>query len=169
MWELRKMVERAFAWAESKSKTRVNPIHGEPEAFLILSDSFAVSSEDTEESIQEGCVEVEDGVFAFSFCPKLYHWFMSPKSSSVKPTSFTCRTLQGPSWTPPCLTWMMTRPFWPVLATPQGLLAPAAPAAMGWVVQLEWWPLSYLGCAYAYACLYFIYIRAEKQLGPIEV
>lgn len=60
------MIERAFAWAESKSKTRVNAIHGEPEAFLILSDSFAVSSEDTEENIQEGNVEVEDRDFLFS-------------------------------------------------------------------------------------------------------
>ena len=74
------MIERAFAWAESKSKTRVNAIHGEPEAFLILSDSFAVSSEDTEENIQEGNVEVEDRDFLFS-C----FFFQSSTTDSCSP------------------------------------------------------------------------------------
>ena len=54
------MVEKAFAWADSNKKIRVNQMHGEQEAFLVLSDSFAFTSSDIEESTQEGNIEVED-------------------------------------------------------------------------------------------------------------
>ena len=54
------MVERAFQWAENNKKLRVNKIHGEPEAFLVLTDGFEISSTDVHESIQEGKMEVEE-------------------------------------------------------------------------------------------------------------
>ena len=57
---LRKMTERAFIWAETNKKSRVNAVHGEQEAFLVLTESFAVSSTDIDETIQEGSVEVEE-------------------------------------------------------------------------------------------------------------
>lgn len=60
--ELRKMIDKAFTWADSKKKTRVNPIHGEPEAFLMLSETFEINVTDIEENEQEGHVEVEDWV-----------------------------------------------------------------------------------------------------------
>ena len=54
------MVERAFQWAERHKKTRVNEVHGEPEAFLLISDTVALTSTDIEENEQSGAIEVED-------------------------------------------------------------------------------------------------------------
>ena len=54
------MVERAFQWADNNKKLRVNQIHGEAEAFLVLTDGFEVSSTDIHESTQEGKMEVEE-------------------------------------------------------------------------------------------------------------
>ena len=54
------MVERAFAWAESNKKSRINAIHGEPEAFLLLADGFEITVMDVEENEQEGNIEVQE-------------------------------------------------------------------------------------------------------------
>ncbi|CAL1153796.1 unnamed protein product [Cladocopium goreaui] len=56
----KKMVERAFQWAEQNKKTRVNAVHGEPEAFLLISDTVAFTSTDIEENEQSGAIECED-------------------------------------------------------------------------------------------------------------
>lgn len=53
-------MEKAWAWAESHKRCRVNPVHGESEAYLVLSDGFCVSATDIEENVQEGRVDVED-------------------------------------------------------------------------------------------------------------
>lgn len=57
---LRKMVDKAFSWAESNKRYQVNSIHGEAEAFLVLSEGFSVSSTDIEENSHESSFEVED-------------------------------------------------------------------------------------------------------------
>ena len=63
----RKMVERACQWAEQHKKTRVNAVHGEPEAFLLISDTVAFTSTDIEENEQSGTIEVEDLGLYFSW------------------------------------------------------------------------------------------------------
>ncbi|CAK9076424.1 unnamed protein product [Durusdinium trenchii] len=57
----KKMIDKAFAWAEANGKLRINKIHGEPEAFLVLSEGFALTSTDVEETEQCGNIAVEDG------------------------------------------------------------------------------------------------------------
>jgi len=54
------MIEKAFSWAETNKKTRVNTIHGEPEAFLLLNDEFEITVMDVEENEQGGSIEVEE-------------------------------------------------------------------------------------------------------------
>lgn len=54
------MINRAFAWAEKNGKYRVNPIHGEPEAFLVLNEGFCLTSTDTEETDRSGNIAVQD-------------------------------------------------------------------------------------------------------------
>ena len=54
------MVEKAFSWAETNKKTRVNSIHGEPEAFLLLNDEFEITVMDVEENEHGGTIEVEE-------------------------------------------------------------------------------------------------------------
>ncbi len=54
------MVGNALEWAHHNKKYRINAIHGEAEAFLVLSESFSISSTDVEESTQTGSVSVQD-------------------------------------------------------------------------------------------------------------
>ncbi|CAK9000210.1 Uncharacterized protein SCF082_LOCUS6397 [Durusdinium trenchii] len=56
----KQMINRAFAWAEKNGKYRVNPIHGEPEAFLVLNEGFCLTSTDTEETDRSGNIAVQD-------------------------------------------------------------------------------------------------------------
>lgn len=58
--KLRKMVEKAFSWADTHKKTRVNAVHGEPEAFLLLNDEFEITVMDVEENEHAGTIEVEE-------------------------------------------------------------------------------------------------------------
>ena len=53
-------MDKAFQWAESNKKSRVNHSHGEPEAFLVISDTFALTSTDIEETDQSGSMHVQD-------------------------------------------------------------------------------------------------------------
>ena len=54
------MIDRAFQWADKNGKSRTNSIHGDPEAFLVISDTFCISSTDVEENEQAGSIEIED-------------------------------------------------------------------------------------------------------------
>ena len=54
------MIESAFAWASANGLVRVNPVHGEEEARLILSDTFEVTDETGSMIEMEGNMEVED-------------------------------------------------------------------------------------------------------------
>ena len=56
----RQMVAAAWDWAKSRNLVRVNPIHKEEEAKLILSDTFEISTETGSETKMQGTVEVED-------------------------------------------------------------------------------------------------------------
>ena len=67
------MIDKAFAWAEANGKLRINKIHGEPEAFLVLSEGFALTSTDVEETEQCGNIAVEDGD-VLSFLSSLHAW-----------------------------------------------------------------------------------------------
>ena len=74
------MVERAFQWAEQNKKTRVNAVHGEPEAFLLISDTVAFTSTDIEENEQSGAIECEDLDFNFlGWYPPIAIHFLRPR------------------------------------------------------------------------------------------
>ena len=54
------MIDRAFQWADKNGKSRTNAVHGDPEAFLVISDTFCISATDVEENEQAGSIECED-------------------------------------------------------------------------------------------------------------
>ena len=57
------MVESAFRWAKGKGPTkfRVNVIHGEEEARLVLTDTFELENMDKEENSRSGNWDVQVG------------------------------------------------------------------------------------------------------------
>ena len=57
---LRKMIDRAWAWAKSRGRVRTNEVHGEDEIKIILHESFGVSKADIESLEQSGSFTVQD-------------------------------------------------------------------------------------------------------------
>ena len=53
------MIEKSFAWAATQGRTRVNEIHGEEEARLILEDYFEDKATKGESLQIEGSGEFE--------------------------------------------------------------------------------------------------------------
>ena len=56
----RKMIDSAFKWAASHGLTRINPIHSEEEARLVLSETFELCDETGQTMEFSGTMEVED-------------------------------------------------------------------------------------------------------------
>ena len=56
------MVDNAFAWAKSKGLVRVNPVHGEEEARLVLSESFEIVDEQGACTELAGSFEAEEPI-----------------------------------------------------------------------------------------------------------
>ena len=56
----RKMVDAAFDWAAKHNLIRRSPIHQEEEAKIILGDSFALKTEEGEESSRTGNMTCEE-------------------------------------------------------------------------------------------------------------
>ena len=56
---LRSMIDHAWDWAREHCKLRVNPIHGEEEARLVLEDFFAHKNEHGSELHQSGSFALE--------------------------------------------------------------------------------------------------------------
>ncbi|CAE6946962.1 unnamed protein product [Symbiodinium sp. CCMP2456] len=54
------MVDNAFRWAGEKKLLRVNSVHGEEEAFLVLSETFELLDETGQTTELNGSIEVED-------------------------------------------------------------------------------------------------------------
>ena len=57
------MIDSAFEWASARSLVRVNPIHGEQEAKLILDDSFVFKDETGVARTQQIRMDVEESWF----------------------------------------------------------------------------------------------------------
>ena len=57
---LRAMITAAFEWARARNLVRVNEVHQEEEAKLILNDSFELVNETGSEINMSGSMEVED-------------------------------------------------------------------------------------------------------------
>ena len=57
---LRKMADNAFDWAAKNNFLRMNEVHGEQEAKLILEDGFSYEQTEKEETLQTARMEVED-------------------------------------------------------------------------------------------------------------
>ena len=58
---IRKMVDNAFRWAGEKKLLRINSVHGEEEAFLVLSETFELLDETGQTTEMNGTIEVEAG------------------------------------------------------------------------------------------------------------
>lgn len=56
----RQMIASAWKWARQRNLLRVNPMHKEEEAKLILSEVFAVNDETGAETTMSGTIEAED-------------------------------------------------------------------------------------------------------------
>ena len=54
------MVGNAFTWAKSKGLLRVNPVHGEEEARLVLNESFEIVDEVGTTTELSGSFEAEE-------------------------------------------------------------------------------------------------------------
>ena len=57
---VRKMVDSAWQWAAKHNKLRINEVHGEEEACLILSESFQLLDEIGQEINMQGALEMEE-------------------------------------------------------------------------------------------------------------
>eukprot|EP00439_Symbiodinium_sp_Y106_P052742 s238_g7.t1 len=62
------MVDNAFRWAGEKKLLRINSVHGEEEAFLVLSETFELLDETGQTTEMNGTIEVEAGC---SMCPSI--------------------------------------------------------------------------------------------------
>ena len=60
MGQLRAMVAAAWEWARNHGRLRVNKIHQEEEAWLVLSESFQLADETGQEIDLRGTLEAED-------------------------------------------------------------------------------------------------------------
>lgn len=65
---LRKMADAGFRWAEKHGLTRTNPIHGEEEARLVVSDEFAVDEEHGESTEQSGAFDLPETLLNLHAC-----------------------------------------------------------------------------------------------------
>lgn len=54
------MVDNAFKWAGSHGLIRVNPVHGEEEARLVLNETFQLCDETGQSMDLTGNMEMED-------------------------------------------------------------------------------------------------------------
>lgn len=57
------MVDNAFEWAKSKGLLRTNPVHGEIEAKLVLSESFEIVDETGATTELSGTIEAEEPIW----------------------------------------------------------------------------------------------------------
>ena len=53
-------MDNAFTWAKSKGLLRVNPVHGEEEARLVLNESFEIVDEVGTTTELSGSFEAEE-------------------------------------------------------------------------------------------------------------
>lgn len=56
------MVQNAFRWAEQCGRKRRNPVHGEEEIQIILSETFEVKNTQREQTERTGSITMEVGV-----------------------------------------------------------------------------------------------------------
>lgn len=56
------MCDKAWEWAKAKKKIRCNPVHGEEEINIVLSETFELEDVSLEETNQAGSFEVEENV-----------------------------------------------------------------------------------------------------------
>lgn len=59
---LRAMIAKAWAWARQHNRLRVNPVHGEEEIYLVLSETFNAKEMEEEEMTRQGNMEVQVGL-----------------------------------------------------------------------------------------------------------
>lgn len=55
------MIDRSFAWAQKNKRMRSNPVHGEDEINIVLSETFELENMDIEENTRSGTFAVQAG------------------------------------------------------------------------------------------------------------
>ena len=56
---LRQMWQKSLAWAESHARKRTNPVHGEDEIQIVLTETFEVKNTEIEETTRSGSMTLE--------------------------------------------------------------------------------------------------------------
>ena len=95
------MADNAFEWATKHSLVRVNPMHQEQEARLVLEDSFSFSTTEGETVDQSTSLQVEDPLISYMAC-------VFDISKKNQQSNTTVRTLMANSWAPS----LMSDPTW---------------------------------------------------------
>ena len=65
---IRKMVDCAWQWAAKHNKLRINEVHGEEEACLILTETFNLLDETGQEINMQGSLEMEATLLNHACC-----------------------------------------------------------------------------------------------------
>ena len=76
---IRKMTDCAFQWAHQNNKLRVNAIHQDEEALLILNETFNLVDESGEEIDMSGEFELEVGI------PEPMRLTLNPQPQGLNP------------------------------------------------------------------------------------
>ena len=56
------MIDKAFEWAKANNRIRSNPIHGEEEIKITLTETFELENTNSEETTRSGNFEVQVGM-----------------------------------------------------------------------------------------------------------
>lgn len=62
------MADAAFSWASARGLLRVNSMHGEEEAKLVLGESFSMKEEQGMARTEQVRMDVEESCLRFVFC-----------------------------------------------------------------------------------------------------
>ena len=62
---LRTMCDNAWKWAKERGKWRINPVHKEEEARIVIDDEFKYNTHQGHSSEQTGSFEMEVGVLSW--------------------------------------------------------------------------------------------------------
>ena len=57
---LRKMCDKAWEWARTHKRIRCNPVHGEEEINVILTETYELEDVNLEETNRSGSFQVEE-------------------------------------------------------------------------------------------------------------
>ena len=101
----RKMCDNGFQWAAAHGKLRINNVHKEEEACLILSESFELLDETGQEITLEGGFEVEEAWINVGFW-LLAHVYDTHTYVLLRTTAASCLRASFLTSTPLLMPWL---------------------------------------------------------------